>query len=47
MDCRCPKDHVEEVLEIAEEIEAKEAEQAKYILETGSLLKGIDKYNRI
>ncbi|NLP31203.1 MAG: RraA family protein [Clostridiales bacterium] len=42
-----PKDHVEEVLEIAEEIEAKEAEQAKYILETGSLLKGIDKYNRI
>lgn len=42
-----PKAHVEEVLAIAEEIESREAEQTKYIRETGSLLKGIAKYNRI
>ena len=42
-----PKEHVEKVLEVAEEIEAREAEQTKYILETGSLIQGIEKYNRI
>ncbi len=42
-----PKEHVEEVLTMAEEIEAREAEQTKYIIETGSLIQGIAKYNRI
>lgn len=42
-----PAQYVEKVLEVAEEIERKEAEQAKYIRETGSLKEGMAKYNRI
>ena len=42
-----PKDNVDAVLEKTEEIESREAEQTKYIKETGSLIKGIEKYNRI
>ena len=42
-----PKDSVNQVLEKTEEIEAREAEQTKYIKETGSVIKGIEKYNRI
>lgn len=42
-----PKDKVEEVLVFAEDIEAKEAAQTKFIKETGSLLQGLAKYNRI
>lgn len=42
-----PKDHIDEVLLVAEEIEEKEAKQAKYIIETKSLKAGLAKYNRI
>ena len=42
-----PKDSVAAVLEKTEEIERREAEQTKYIKETGSVIKGIEKYNRI
>ncbi|MDD4495077.1 MAG: RraA family protein [Eubacteriales bacterium] len=42
-----PKDKVEEVLLYAEDIEIKEAAQTKYIKETGSLIQGLAKYNRI
>ena len=42
-----PAEHVEAVLEASEEIEKKELEQAKLIRETGSLKKGLEKYNRI
>ena len=42
-----PKDNVEEVLLFAEDIEKKEAEQTRYIRETGSLKEGLAKYNRI
>ncbi len=42
-----PKDHVDEVLKAAQEIEQKEAEQAKFIRESGSLRDGLAKYQRI
>lgn len=42
-----PAANVEEVLLVAEEIEVKEAEQARFIRETGSLKEGLAKYNRI
>ncbi len=42
-----PQEYAEEVLKAAEDIDAKEAEQAKYITETGSLKAGLAKYNRI
>lgn len=42
-----PKDHVDAVLALAEDIEAKEAEQTAYIRETGSLRAGLAKYDRI
>jgi regulator of RNase E activity RraA len=42
-----PKDHVGEVLEMAIDIEKREAEQAKLIIESKSLRKGLAKYNRI
>ena len=42
-----PKDNVNAVLEKTEEIENREAEQTKYIKETGSVIQGIQKYNRI
>lgn len=42
-----PQGHVTKVLEVAQEIEYKEMEQAKYIKETKSLKKGLAKYNRI
>jgi regulator of RNase E activity RraA len=42
-----PRDQVDAVLEKTEEIEKREAEQTKYILETGSVIKGIEKFNRI
>lgn len=42
-----PKDSVNAVLEKTEEIEKREVEQTKYIKETGSVIKGIEKYNRI
>lgn len=42
-----PKDHVEAVLELATEIEEREAEQARLIRETGSLREGLAKYGRI
>lgn len=42
-----PKNSIKEVLSLAEEIEKREAEQTKYIRETKSLIKGIEKYNRI
>lgn len=42
-----PKDAVEEVLKVSEEIEVKEAEQARLIVESGSLKEGMAKYNRI
>ena len=42
-----PREHAEEVLKMAEEIDAREAEQAKLILESGSLRDGLAKYGRI
>ena len=42
-----PKEHVEAVLEMATEIEVREAEQARLIRETGSLREGLAKYGRI
>jgi regulator of RNase E activity RraA len=42
-----PKDHVDEVLAVALEIEEREAEQAKLIIKEKSLRTGIEKYNRI
>lgn len=42
-----PKDAVEQVLEIAQGIEAREAEQTKLIKAEKSLRKGLEKYNRI
>ena len=42
-----PRQHAEEVLKMAEEIDAREAEQAKLILESGSLRDGLAKYGRI
>ena len=42
-----PQEHVEQVLATALEIEQREAEQTKLILEAKSLRKGLEKYNRI
>jgi len=42
-----PADKVEEVLAATEEIEAKEALQAKLIVESKSIKEGLAKYNRI
>lgn len=42
-----PKDHVMEVLEVAMDIEKREAEQTKLIKKEASLRKGLEKYNRI
>lgn len=42
-----PQAHVDAVLEVALEIERREAEQAKLIRETGSLAEGLAKYQRI
>jgi len=42
-----PKEHVDAVLEMATEIEVREAEQARLIRETKSLREGLAKYGRI
>lgn len=42
-----PRKHVAAVLEMATEIENREAEQARLIRETGSLREGLAKYGRI
>ena len=42
-----PRAHVEAVLQMATEIEEREAEQARLIRETGSLREGLAKYGRI
>jgi regulator of RNase E activity RraA len=42
-----PQAHLDEVLAMAQEIDARELEQAKLILESGSLMEGIAKYGRI
>ncbi|MBI5577712.1 MAG: RraA family protein [Deltaproteobacteria bacterium] len=42
-----PKEHVDAVLEMATEIEGREAEQARLIRETKSLREGLAKYGRI
>lgn len=44
---RVPAQHVDTVLEAAEQIEAREKEQTRLILEAGSLRDGLAKYNRI
>lgn len=44
---RVPAAQVTEVLTIAEEIERREREQTQLIHETGSLLAGLAKYNRV
>jgi len=41
------KKSIKEILSLSEEIEKREAEQTKYIRETKSLIKGIEKYDRI
>jgi regulator of RNase E activity RraA len=42
-----PREHVEEVLSMSEEIDARELEQAKLIIEHRSLREGLAKYGRI
>ena len=42
-----PKQHVEEVLELSKSIDARELEQARLIIESGSLREGLAKYGRI
>lgn len=42
-----PIAHAEDVLHMAQEIDAREAEQAKLIIESGSLKEGLAKYGRI
>lgn len=42
-----PREHAEEVLEMSREIDAREAEQARLIIESGSLREGLAKYGRI
>ncbi len=42
-----PREHAEEVLKMAQEIDEREAEQARLILESGSLREGLAKYGRI
>ena len=42
-----PRAHAEEVLKMAQDIDAREAEQAKLIIESGSLKEGLAKYGRI
>ncbi|MAY85521.1 MAG: dimethylmenaquinone methyltransferase [Pseudooceanicola sp.] len=42
-----PIAHAEEVLKMAQEIDDREAEQAKLIIESGSLKEGLAKYGRI
>ena len=42
-----PRELVERTLEVAQDIEQREREQTKLILESGSLLAGLAKYNRI
>lgn len=42
-----PQAHVEEVLKMAQEIDARELEQARLIIESGSLREGLAKYGRI
>lgn len=42
-----PLEHVEAVLRSAQDIEAREKEQTRLILESKSLLKGLEKYKRI
>lgn len=42
-----PREHVDDVLAMAEDIEEKEAAQTQYIRETGSLREGLAKYDRI
>lgn len=42
-----PREHAEEVLEMSRDIDAREAEQARLIIESGSLREGLAKYGRI
>lgn len=42
-----PQAHAEEVLKMSREIDEREAEQARLIIETGSLREGLAKYGRI
>ncbi|HEX7007344.1 MAG TPA: RraA family protein [Alphaproteobacteria bacterium] len=42
-----PRQHAEAVLKMAQEIDARELEQAKLIIEAGSLREGLAKYGRI
>lgn len=42
-----PREHAEAVLEMAREIDAREAEQARLIIASGSLREGLAKYGRI
>lgn len=42
-----PREHAEAVLALAREIDEREAEQARLIIQTGSLREGLAKYGRI
>ncbi len=42
-----PREHAEAVLQMAREIDQREAEQARLIIESGSLREGLAKYGRI
>ena len=41
------REHAEEVMEMSRDIDAREAEQARLIIESGSLREGLAKYGRI
>ncbi len=42
-----PREHAEAILDMAREIDEREAEQARLIIESGSLREGLAKYGRI
>lgn len=42
-----PREHAAEILDMSREIDAREAEQARLIIESGSLREGLAKYGRI
>ncbi len=42
-----PRQHAQAILEMSREIDAREAEQARLIIESGSLREGLAKYGRI
>lgn len=42
-----PKDHIEEVLKVCEDIEETELQEARLIMEEGSIKAGLNRFNRV